>query len=525
VGRVILAGGWPYRDVWELKPPGIYYTYAALLACTGSSMLGVRALDLAAAAITACLLSTVLARFLRPPGAWLAGLLYAALYLRLGYWGMAQAESFANLWTALALLLWLHSHEFPPPDHQIIRPCTREAGEDHQVIRSGTREAGVGHPVIRSSAVGAAAGAALLLKVTALLPLAGILVALGLLRGRRRGWRSEAASVTALFGGMALVLGIVMAAMAISGAGAAYLEIQRGFVAGYVALPPAQSPVAGWHYLWRLYALPLMLAGVGLWAVGRSARLLLGLWLASALLSVWVQRKYFGYHWTPILLPLAGLAGAGLAALLSPLQRLRARGVRAIAAAGALLVAVWSVEREATGYVAALRFVAGRVTREAYWERFGRPYRGDFSFAADRWAAHYIREHSRPGEPVFIWGFEPLTLFLADRRAPTRFIFAVPLVAGWTPDRWRVELMRDLRARPPVLFGVMRRDAVPHASGRADDSAAQLKEFAALREFLRQHYQYETTIEDLTLYRLKQDSAFPVRSPHSAKADFVPMLP
>src|ERR1043166_2581740 len=33
-GRVILRGGWPYRDVWDLKPPGIYYTYAAMLACT-----------------------------------------------------------------------------------------------------------------------------------------------------------------------------------------------------------------------------------------------------------------------------------------------------------------------------------------------------------------------------------------------------------------------------------------------------------------------------------------------------------
>src|SRR5262245_10675214 len=51
-GSVILRGGWPYRDVWDVKPPGIYYTYAAMLACTGSSMAGVRACDLLAVVAT-----------------------------------------------------------------------------------------------------------------------------------------------------------------------------------------------------------------------------------------------------------------------------------------------------------------------------------------------------------------------------------------------------------------------------------------------------------------------------------------
>ena len=49
VGTLILKGGWPYRDVWEVKPPGIYYTYAAIIGCSGRSMGGVRACDLIAA--------------------------------------------------------------------------------------------------------------------------------------------------------------------------------------------------------------------------------------------------------------------------------------------------------------------------------------------------------------------------------------------------------------------------------------------------------------------------------------------
>lgn len=495
VGRVILEGGWPYRDVWELKPPGIYYTYAAMLSLTGSSMLGVRALDLAAAVTTACVLAAALSRFLGPVPAWLGGLTYAALYLRLGFWGMAQAESFANLWTAIALILWLRAGE-------VISPL-RSSGR----VPAGPGTHGVGGSVIRSSfPAGAAAALALLLKVTVLLPLAGALGAVSFLRTRRAAVRVEGVSGLALLSGLAAVLGIVLLAMVLSGAGAAYLEIQHGFVAGYVAMARDDLAATGWQYLWRLYALPLALAIVGLWSVSGRGRLLLGTWLIAAALSVWVQRKYFGYHWTPVLLPLAGLAGAGLAALLSPLQRLTARRAWAGAATGALLIALWSVEREASGYGAALRLMTGRMSREAYWTRFGRPYRGDFSFAADRWAARYVRDHTRPGDPVFIWGFEPLILFLADRRAPTRFVFAVPLVSAWTPDRWRDELMRDLRAHPPVLFGVMRRDALPHASGRSDDSATQLEAFPALRAFLREQYRYETTIEDLTLYRLKRAS-------------------
>ena len=172
-----------------------------------------------------------------------------------------------------------------------------------------------------------------------------------------------------------------------------------------------------------------------------------------------------------------------------------------VCAAGALLIAAWSVGRPANGYAATAGLLTGRLRLEEYWKRFGRPYHGDFSFLADAWAADYIRNHTRPTDPVYIWGFEPLTLFLAGRNAPTRFVFAVPLVAPWSPPRWREEFLQELLAHPPVLFGVMRHDAIPHASGRSDDSAAQLEAFPALRAFLRRNYRYEGTIEDLTLYR------------------------
>jgi 4-amino-4-deoxy-L-arabinose transferase-like glycosyltransferase len=485
VGSILLKGGWPYRDVWDLKPPGVYYTYAAMLALTGSHMAGVRACDLIAAVLTALLLRAALEPMVGAAGAWLAALLYPALYLRLGFWGMAQAESFANLWIVASLWAWLKGAGAP------------EFG------RSGVEDQGMAPPLGFAVAAGLAAAAALLLKVTALPSLVAALGVVSLWRVRSAGRRCEARRWTGFLLGLGAPLAVTAGIMTASGAGAAYLDIQRGFVAGYVAMPEAArgAAAAGWHYFWRLYSAPTLVAAAGLLVITRPARLFLTLWLAAAVASVIMQRKYFGYHWTPVLLPLAGLAGAGLSGMSVVFGRLTRRQCSVTMLIGAVLIAGWSVERRANGYEAVVEVMTGRLPLARYWRQFGRPYSGDFSFIADTWAADYIRTRTRPGDPVYIWGFEPLTLFLADRRAPTRFVFAVPLVSRWTPSRWRAEFLRDLRAHPPVLFGVMRHDAIPHASGRTDDSTAQLQEFTELRDFLRHGYRRETTIEDLTLFR------------------------
>jgi hypothetical protein len=546
-GSLILKGGWPYRDVWDLKPPGIYYTYAAMLGCTGSTMAGVRACDLIAAVLTALLLRGALEPMIGSQAAWLGSLLSAALYLRLGFWGMAQAESFANFWIMAALWAWLRGAGLPAFGRS----------NNSERVASGTLPTAPSYFPIASVGAGVAAAAALLLKVTALPPLAAALAGVSGLRIRRGGWRPEALRIVLFLAGLLAPLVLSAGALTLSGAGAAYLDIQRGFVAGYVAMPEGARGAAasGWHYFWRLYSVPIVVAAAGLLAAPRPARLLLGLWLAAAVASVVMQRKYFGYHWTPVLLPLAALAGTGLARALELATRrlttetLRHRGGKGrqgqdkpglhgdlrraavdppsifsvslclrgesgsralsrprwwlVVIAGTVLIAGWSIERRASGYGETVQLLAGRLPLTTYWKRFGRPYRGDFSFMADAWAAAYIRRHTRPAEPVYIWGFEPLTLFLAGRRAPTRFVFAVPLVSRWTPRRWRAEFLREIRAHPPVLFGVMRHDAIPHASGRTDDSAAQLAQFPELRDFLRRGYRYETTIEDLTLYRRK----------------------
>jgi hypothetical protein len=141
--------------------------------------------------------------------------------------------------------------------------------------------------------------------------------------------------------------------------------------------------------------------------------------------------------------------------------------------------------------------------RATYLERFGRPGEGDYSYLGTTWAAAYARTTMRPEEGLFVWGFEPGVYLLSGRWPPTRFHFAVPLVSPWTPAAWRRELLRDLTARPPSLVMVLRNDAIPWASGRADDSTAQLARFRELAAFIAQNYRYERRIEDFAVFRRK----------------------
>lgn len=45
IGDFMLHGGVPFRDAWELKPPAVYFTYAAAFVLFGRSELGVRLFD------------------------------------------------------------------------------------------------------------------------------------------------------------------------------------------------------------------------------------------------------------------------------------------------------------------------------------------------------------------------------------------------------------------------------------------------------------------------------------------------
>ncbi|HEU4754806.1 MAG TPA: hypothetical protein VFU47_16985, partial [Armatimonadota bacterium] len=177
---------------------------------------------------------------------------------------------------------------------------------------------------------------------------------------------------------------------------------------------------------------------------------------------------------------------------------------RAIAWLGAGVPLLWSAAAHWGVYRDGARLAAGALPRERWLARF-QPPGHDFSFLADDQVARYVRAHTAAGDPILVWGFEPPVYLLSGRRAPTRFFFDVPVAVRFTPERWRAEFLTALRERPPVLFLVVRNDRYPWATGRTDDSEAQLRQWPELREWLGAHYWEEMRIEDFTIYRRRAE--------------------
>ena len=106
VARETLAGGMPYRDAFDFKPPGIFLVYGLARVLAGSSVVGVRILEVGAMLATTLALLRLARRELhRPLVGWVAAALAAGIHAQLDFWHTGQPESFAGplgLW-ALAL--------------------------------------------------------------------------------------------------------------------------------------------------------------------------------------------------------------------------------------------------------------------------------------------------------------------------------------------------------------------------------------------------------------------------------------
>src|SRR6185436_15012504 len=104
----------------------------------------------------------------------------------------------------------------------------------------------------------------------------------------------------------------------------------------------------------------------------------------------------------------------------------------------------------------------------------------DYNLEADRQLARELQQRTSPTDSVFIWGFEPVVYFLAERRPASRFIYNVPQRVTWERDYARAELMRDLEASKPAAIVVQRHDVFPAVTGDALDSRDSLPFFPEL---------------------------------------------
>ena len=390
----LLDGGAPYRDIWDHKPPGVYFVDAVGIALAGRTgvwfvqvaflvaavLLGYRALRREFGA-TAAFVGSL---------AWLAAL--PRLFLEYGQTSFVEFYALPLQFGALVLFT---------------APLTRG----------------------RALGIGALGGAALLLKPT----LIGVVVAIGVVA--LLGLRRRAVGPLALIAvGVVVPLAIAVAwavARGVLGAMVDQAVVYNSAYAAFAPLPERIDAVLSGLRLTLPSGLALVAAGAWLYAVAtrRFAPTLLAVALVAFPLELALSTWGRGYHyyfmaWLPSMAILAAF-------VVGEVERVAPRRI----ARPALTLAV----------VAMCVFPALLVTRLALTTDAGRASS----------AAAYLAANTRPDDTVLVWGSHTEVLFLAGRRSPTRYVYQYAALAtrGYATPARVDELLADLqRARPALIL-------------------------------------------------------------------------
>jgi hypothetical protein len=154
IGQGLLHGKLLYRDLWDNKPPGIFYIYALIVKTFGPVMWSVGALDILWLLVFSCCIFYFSRRYLGNLGAALAVIFYACRHCRQGYIHAIQPEAFLMLCVFAAWFLLVGSD--PSPD-LVPRPPSPQGRGEGPVLRVG-----------RYLSVGLLLGAAFWLKYNAI---------------------------------------------------------------------------------------------------------------------------------------------------------------------------------------------------------------------------------------------------------------------------------------------------------------------------------------------------------------------
>lgn len=472
-----------YRDVWEQRPPGIYWIYLAGFNLLGWNTATVAWLDVIAAALTTVLLFAI--------GRTLGDLLT----------GAAAAAMFA----ALTMPAWLFGHGGfleRSVNETFIMVCVSAAALCATRLRDRAS-------LPAAAALGLFAGAAIVLKPNAGLCLPALLAWVWFYG--RRPVRDAVPLVAAACAATAILPLVALIWLwrldLLHDARVAVVDFNRFYVAlGFSPLTYAND--FAHRVFLRMKTDPLWTAGsigaaVAIFDLVRKRSLdplagLAVLWggatvLVIAVNGAWLFNSYFIQAFAPL-----ALLGAWL--LAHAAREHRPARVVTMLLMMYLLVQRGYVSRVGTWAAADLAMLRGRIDRTAYLDRFGGygNNRGYSARANDELAA-YLRERTAPEDRIFLFGINGAGVyFAADRLTAHRFLRANFFVGMNFPDPdFRLEsVTRELAARRPVylIFEQL------HARSEIGQAVDALPQHPAIQSLLGS-YTRETRIEDFTVYR------------------------
>jgi hypothetical protein len=439
VGREWLNGLLPYRDAFDNKPPGIYLVHALGMVILGARQWVIRLLDLAAVLVTG-LVTVRAVRRDRPPAAGEAGiitLLFAGFYFAcFDYWDTAQAEG----WEGLALMAGYAVAE-------------SELGARRRAVLSGLL-----------------AGAAFLFKLPAALTGIVIAVVVALRACKSTPGRPMRAMLCALSfygGGFFSVVGVFATYFAMRGGFGAMIDVLYGFNT-YCALNATITAATArewvrefWmnhcgDWLWIVFC--FWLGGIataikrGSWRIVRGAVIAMLLFLSTAA-SVYIQQKFYAYHWVVTAPFLMLCLGYGIAECMRCLPRMTLAAAIGILMYTFLGAPSWYSNKNVTYPITTLQFweyAAGNMPRATYLKQFTGVYKYDYYVLES--LGNIVRDRTQPGDRLHVRGFEPTVYAISGLRSPSRFFIENPLLdpaMNYHRAAWRAEHEQACWKDPP----------------------------------------------------------------------------
>ncbi len=449
-GQLMLQGVPPYTLAYNMKLPGIYAAYAAVMAAFGETPAGIHLGLLLVNASTTILLFFLTARLFGGRTGWIAGCSYALLSTSASVMGFeAHATNFVVLPALPGILLLLHA---------------MEAERGWVIFLSGLF-----------------LGVAFLMKQHGMF---FVLFGFVWLAWNAGDLRLVVKRWTELGVGAILPYAVTCALMWRAGVFRQFWFWTFEYAGEYSKMglrrairafgESSQSVVAPSLLIW-------ILAAVGLTAIfwnvaaRRQSRFLI-LFPVCSFLAI-CPGAYFRPHYFILVLPaVAILAGVGLCSL----AELWGKRSAIIALIVLIFCVAISVYRQRKEYF----FLSpADVVREIY---------GDNAFIPAVAAADYVREHSPEDAKIAVLGSEPEIYFYAHRHSATGYLYMYSLIVHHKyTARMRDEMMQELEANRPLY--VVYVDVWDDWGGR--EGGPQLEEFLPrLREFMDRSYEEVSAI-------------------------------
>jgi len=425
MGQLILDGVPPYSEASNMKLPGIYYAYSAILTVFGQTVSGIH-LGLMVVNLISTVFLYLLARtLLGPAGAAMAGSAFIIMSADVSVLGLfAHATQFVVMFALAGIWLLQESLKFPLP------------------------------PFKHLWGAGLCLGLAFIMKQTgAFFAIFGFLwVVCVTLRNRPVAWKRLLIVSGSLACGIVIPYVLVLALMARQGVFDRFWFWTVDYARSYASEMDLKTGLQ----LFQLGFIPIIrnnplvwlmaLAGLtGIWFTqsGRKLAPFPVLFFLFSFLSV-CPGLFFRQHYFVQLLPAAALS-AGVAVW--ALEKAAAKYmVRSKALQFFTLLAVVAVSL--TGV-----FSTGRVLAALTPDQFSRSVYGANPFPESVKISEYVRKNTKPEDRIAVVGSEPQICFYAHRRSATEHIYMYGLME---PQPFALRMQEEMIAqveknKPPFL--------------------------------------------------------------------------